>query len=214
MFEAPASPYLVPFDGSFRVAAASTSPVTDGHAHKGKHRKRARSELNQLQRVLAAGDRHAVLLVFQAMDAAGKDGAIKQFERHSRLGFVDQEGFTKEVERLRSLGAKRVTLKTGAYPMRELAMAIKWCSAAKIDLLTIDGAPGGTGMSPWRMMCEWGIPSIYLHAMAVDMNIDPDFNNQKIAAAAARRAEMTAAQTAHFAFGGSMLHPLFVSTRG
>ena len=32
--------------------------------------------------------------------------------------------------------------------------------------------------------------------------------------AAARRAEMTAAQTAHFAFGGSMLHPLFVSTRG
>jgi hypothetical protein len=31
----------------------------------------------------------------------------------------------KEVERVRKLGAKRVTLKTGAYPMRELAMAIK-----------------------------------------------------------------------------------------
>ena len=77
MFEATQSPYLVPFDGSFRVADASTSPVTDGHAHKGKHRKRARSELNQLQRVLAAGDRHAVLLVFQAMDAAGKDGTIR-----------------------------------------------------------------------------------------------------------------------------------------
>jgi glutamate synthase domain-containing protein 2 len=105
-----------------------------------------------------------------AMQAAFKDGAIKQFERHSRLGFVDQEGFMKEVQRLRSLGAKRVTLKTGAYPMRELAMAIKWSSAAKIDLLTIDGAPGGTGMSPWRMMCEWGIPSIYLHAMAVELS--------------------------------------------
>jgi glutamate synthase domain-containing protein 2 len=105
-----------------------------------------------------------------AMQAAFKDGAIKQFERHSRLGFVDQEGFMKEVERLRSLGAKRVTLKTGAYPMRELAMAIKWSSAAKIDLLTIDGAPGGTGMSPWRMMCEWGIPSIYLHSMAVELS--------------------------------------------
>jgi glutamate synthase domain-containing protein 2 len=104
------------------------------------------------------------------MQAAFKDGAIKQFERHSRLGFVDQEGFMKEVERLRSLGAKRVTLKTGAYPMRELAMAIKWCSAAKIDLLTIDGAPGGTGMSPWRMMCEWGIPAIYLHAMSVELS--------------------------------------------
>jgi glutamate synthase domain-containing protein 2 len=104
-----------------------------------------------------------------AMQAGFKDGAIKQFERHSRLGFIDQDAFMKEVERLRSLGAKRVTLKTGAYPMRELAMAIKWSSDARIDLLTIDGAPGGTGMSPWRMMNEWGIPSIYLHSMTVEL---------------------------------------------
>lgn len=101
-----------------------------------------------------------------AYQAAFKAGPLKQFERHSRLGFIDQEGFMREVERLRSLGAKRITLKTGAYPMRELAMAIRWSSDAKIDLLTIDGAPGGTGMSPWRMMSEWGIPSIYLHSMA------------------------------------------------
>ena len=104
-----------------------------------------------------------------ANQAAFKDGAIKQFERHSRLGFVDYEGFMSEVERIRKLGAKRVTLKTGAYPMRELAMAIKWSSDAKIDMLTIDGAPGGTGMSPWRMMTEWGVPSIYLHAMAYEL---------------------------------------------
>ncbi|MBF0224682.1 MAG: FMN-binding glutamate synthase family protein [Desulfobacterales bacterium] len=101
--------------------------------------------------------------------AAFKDGSIKEFERHSRLGFVDQEGFMKEVDRLRRLGAKRVTLKTGAYPMRELAMAIKWSSDAKIDFLTIDGAPGGTGMSPWRMMSEWGVPSIYLHSMTYEL---------------------------------------------
>jgi len=53
--------------------------------------------------------------------------------------------------------------------MRELAMAIKWSSDAKIDLLTIDGAPGGTGMSPWRMMVEWGIPTFYLQSMAVQL---------------------------------------------
>lgn len=104
-----------------------------------------------------------------AFQAAFKAGPLKQFERHSRLGFIDQEGFMKEVERVRNLGAKRVTLKTGAYPMRELAMAIRWSSDAKIDLLTIDGAPGGTGMSPWRMMSEWGIPSIYLHSMAYEL---------------------------------------------
>ncbi|MDD5095151.1 MAG: FMN-binding glutamate synthase family protein [Dehalococcoidia bacterium] len=100
--------------------------------------------------------------------AAFKDGAIKEFERHSRLGFIDEEGFYNEVQSLRKLGFKRVTLKTGAYGLRELAMAIKWGSKAKIDLLTIDGAGGGTGMSPWRMMEEWGMPSLYLHSAAYE----------------------------------------------
>jgi glutamate synthase domain-containing protein 2 len=99
---------------------------------------------------------------------AYKSGAVKEFERHSRLGFIDEEGFMKEVERLRGLGFKRITLKTGAYGLRELAMALKWSSKAKIDLLTIDGAPGGTGMSPWRMMEEWGMPSLYLHSAAYE----------------------------------------------
>ncbi len=99
---------------------------------------------------------------------AFKVGAIKEFERHSRLGFIDEEGFYAEVQRLRNIGFKRITLKTGAYGLRELAMAIKWGSKAKIDLLTIDGAPGGTGMSPWRMMEEWGMPSLYLHAAAYE----------------------------------------------
>ncbi len=77
MFEAPASPYLVPFDGSFRVADASTAPQTDASPHKGKYRRQRTEDLNKLQRVLAAGDRHAILLVFQAMDAAGKDSTIR-----------------------------------------------------------------------------------------------------------------------------------------
>jgi len=99
---------------------------------------------------------------------AFRDGALKEFERHSRLGFVSEESFLVEVERLRALGFKRITLKTGAYAMRELAMAIKFSSLAKIDLLTIDGAPGGTGMSPWRMMQEWGIPTFYLEALTYE----------------------------------------------
>jgi glutamate synthase domain-containing protein 2 len=100
------------------------------------------------------------------IQAAFRETAIKEFERHSRLGFIGEEEFYAEVDRLRKLGFKRITLKTGAYGLRELAMAIKWSSKAKIDLLTIDGAPGGTGMSPWRMMEEWGMPSVYLHSAA------------------------------------------------
>lgn len=98
-----------------------------------------------------------------------KEGAIKEFERHSRLGMVDEESFLKEVKRVRGIGAKYITLKTGAYRPADLARAIKFASEAKIDLLTIDGSGGGTGMSPWRMMNEWGIPTLYLEAMAYQM---------------------------------------------
>jgi glutamate synthase domain-containing protein 2 len=96
---------------------------------------------------------------------AHKLGGIAEFERHSRLGMVDRESFLKEVERLRGLGAKYVTLKTGAYRPADLARAVKYASEARIDLLTVDGAGGGTGMSPWRMMNEWGIPVVYLESL-------------------------------------------------
>ncbi len=128
-------------------------------------------KVNSLERALELQKRGYIITPDPSnpvTQAAFKDGAIKEFERHSRLGFIDEEGFYAEVQRLRNLGFKRITLKTGAYSLRELAMAIKWGSRAKIDLLTIDGASGGTGMSPWRMMEEWGIPSLYLHAAAYE----------------------------------------------
>ena len=40
-----------------------------------------------------------------------------------------------------------------------------FASRYKLDLLTVDGAGGGTGMSPWRMMNEWGIPPVHLHSL-------------------------------------------------
>ncbi|MCS7222638.1 MAG: glutamate synthase-related protein [Anaerolineae bacterium] len=94
------------------------------------------------------------------------EGSIRGFERHSRLGFVSREAFLQEIERLRSLGFRRITLKTGAYSAIELAMALRYGAEAQLDLITIDGAPGGTGMSPWPMMNEWGIPTFYLESLA------------------------------------------------
>jgi len=104
---------------------------------------------------------------------AFKHGSIRSFARHSRLGATNldsveqvREDFHEAVDYLRSLGFKRLSLKTGAYGMEELAMAIKFASEAEMDLLTIDGSGGGTGMSPWNMMQSWGIPSVNLHAKA------------------------------------------------
>jgi glutamate synthase domain-containing protein 2 len=97
---------------------------------------------------------------------AFQEEEFREFERHSRLGMVDHEAFVKAVKHYRSAGAKFVSLKTGAYRVSDLARALRFCSDAEIDLLTIDGAGGGTGMSPWRMMNEWGIPTIYLQSLA------------------------------------------------
>ncbi|OPY15192.1 MAG: hypothetical protein A4E66_00186 [Syntrophus sp. PtaB.Bin001] len=102
---------------------------------------------------------------------AFKHGAIKSFARHSRLGYTDMsstdevgKAFMESVAYLRKLGYKRISLKTGSYGMEALAMAIKYATDAKLDLLTVDGSGGGTGMSPWNMMETWGVPSILLHS--------------------------------------------------
>ncbi|MBP8828767.1 MAG: FMN-binding glutamate synthase family protein [Desulfobacter sp.] len=104
-----------------------------------------------------------------------EQGAIKSFARHSRLGGTNlssvgqvQEDFMNSVAYLRSIGFERITLKTGSYGMEELAMAIKFATDAELDLLTIDGSGGGTGMSPWNMMQSWGVPSVILHAKAYE----------------------------------------------
>ena len=97
-----------------------------------------------------------------------KRGAFREFERHSRVGMVTEEGFAQRVEELRAAGAKYVFLKTGAYRPADMARAMKYASKYKIDLLTVDGAGGGTGMSPWRMMNEWGVPPVELHTMMYD----------------------------------------------
>ncbi|MCW4020025.1 MAG: FMN-binding glutamate synthase family protein [Candidatus Bathyarchaeota archaeon] len=96
---------------------------------------------------------------------AFKKRQFTEFERHSRVGMVNREEFLKRVKELRNLGAKYVFLKTGAYRPADLARAVKFSSLARIDLLTVDGAGGGTGMSPWRMMNEWGIPSVEIWSL-------------------------------------------------
>ena len=92
-------------------------------------------------------------------------GSFKEFERHSRVGMVTEESFAQRVEELRKAGAKYIFLKTGAYRPADLARAVKFASKYKLDLLTVDAAGGGTGMSPWRMMNEWGVPPIEIHSL-------------------------------------------------
>ncbi len=125
-------------------------------------------KLSTLERALQLKSRGYIVLPDPedpVIQEAFKQGDFKEFERHSRLGMVEEEGFHKEIERLRRIGTKHISLKTGAYRPADLARAVKYASDSKIDLLTVDGAGGGTGMSPWRMMNEWGVPTVYLESL-------------------------------------------------
>jgi len=79
MIDPPKSRYLVPSNRKFRVAKAPTAPPKNAPGKKENRKRLAElvEELAELQRVLYAADRRALLLVFQAMDAAGKDGTIR-----------------------------------------------------------------------------------------------------------------------------------------
>jgi PPK2 family polyphosphate:nucleotide phosphotransferase len=73
------SPYLVPFDGSFSQESMACGPPKDAPSEKKlrERREELTKRLKALQpRFFADGDK-ALLVVFQAMDAAGKDGTIR-----------------------------------------------------------------------------------------------------------------------------------------
>lgn len=79
MFRAKPHALLVPFDGTFDVRAAATRPAKNGKKDDPwKEQLEAEVKaLGEAQYRLFADGRFAVLLVFQALDAAGKDGTIR-----------------------------------------------------------------------------------------------------------------------------------------
>lgn len=62
---------------NLRKRPTSIAPIYESKRHYQSLLRTHVEELSRLQSLLYACNRHALLLIFQAMDAAGKDGAIK-----------------------------------------------------------------------------------------------------------------------------------------
>jgi len=99
---------------------------------------------------------------------AFRRGTFRTFERHSRVGMPEEQAFIDDVGWLREVGAERVFLKTGAYHSGVVAFTLRCASKAKVDLVTFDGAGGGTGMSPVPMMNECSTPTLYLLSQVLE----------------------------------------------
>jgi len=72
---------LVPFDGSFRVMDAPTNASVSEQWKAKKRLRKAIKRLDDLQKVLWASNRYAMLIVFQGMDSSGKDSTIRAVMR-------------------------------------------------------------------------------------------------------------------------------------
>ncbi|MDB5977014.1 MAG: polyphosphate kinase 2 family protein [Nevskia sp.] len=79
LFRAVDSPYLVPDDGGFKLAKSPTKPPKDAPDKDAAKDELTRlvGKLDELQHLFYAYDHRALLLIFQAMDAAGKDSTIR-----------------------------------------------------------------------------------------------------------------------------------------
>lgn len=126
--------------------------------------------LNSIERALELKSRGYVVVPDPedpSVQEAFRAGAFKTFERHSRVGFPEHDRFIDDVDNLRTMGAKNVFLKTGAFKPEAVAFTMKVASEAKLDLVTFDGAGAGTGMSPVMHMHELGTPTIWLFSQVM-----------------------------------------------
>ncbi|MEM2541765.1 MAG: glutamate synthase-related protein, partial [Candidatus Methanomethylicia archaeon] len=126
--------------------------------------------INDLQKAILLKKRGYIVIPDPedpGVQEAFKQGVFKTFERHSRVGIPTERGFIEDIEWLREHGAKKISLKTGAYSPEAVAFTMKVASEAKIDYVVFDGAGGGTGMSPVPQMNEMGTPTVYLEAQVL-----------------------------------------------
>jgi len=93
---------------------------------------------------------------------AYEEGVCPNFYSYSRLPLWDEEYLVPRIAELRNMGAKNIYLKMAGYDPEDLRKVLLIGSKAGVDMITFDGAGGGSGYSPCKMMNEWGLPTIVM----------------------------------------------------
>ncbi len=106
-------------------------------------------------------------LVFpDPMDAkivkAYEEEVCPNFYSYGRLPLWDEDYLIPRIEELRNMGLKNVYFKMAGYDLKDLERVIMIGSKAGVDMITFDGAGGGSGYSPSKMMNEFSLPTIVM----------------------------------------------------
>lgn len=96
---------------------------------------------------------------------AYEEGVCPNFYKYSRLPLWDEVYMSERINALREMGLKNVYFKMAGYDVRDLERVLRMASEIGVDMVTFDGAGGGSGYSPCKMMNEWGYPTVLLEQM-------------------------------------------------
>ncbi len=73
------------------------------------------------------------------------------------------------IKNLREMGAENIYFKMAGYDEADLERVLRMASENEVDMVTFDGAGGGSGYSPSKMMNEWSYPTIVLEKKVVEI---------------------------------------------
>ena len=101
--------------------------------------------------------------------AAHEKGCEPAFYSYGRLPVWTEEYLCNRAKQLRQLGAQNLYFKMAGYDRADLERVLRIAAAAGIDMVTVDGAGGGSGYSPCKMMNEWGLPAICVESALLEI---------------------------------------------
>ncbi|MBW1711626.1 MAG: FMN-binding glutamate synthase family protein [Deltaproteobacteria bacterium] len=102
-----------------------------------------------------------------AIQKAYQEGVCPNFNTYARLPMWTEESLLDHIAELREWGAKNIYFKMAGFDRTDIERVIRVACQAQVDMITFDGAGGGSGYSPSKMMNEWSLPTVCLEDAVV-----------------------------------------------
>ena len=102
-----------------------------------------------------------------AVQKAWQEGVCPNFYTYARLPLWTDKTMLDHIAVLRDMGAENIYFKMAGYDRADIERVIRLACAARVDMITFDGAGGGSGYSPSKMMNEWSLPTVCLEDAVV-----------------------------------------------
>jgi len=99
---------------------------------------------------------------------AWEEGVCPNFYKYGRFPMWSEIYLRNRIIELKKLGLKNVYFKMAGYDKIDVKRVIEIASNLGVDMITFDGAGGGSGYSPCKMMNEWSYPTVILEKIVCD----------------------------------------------